>query len=72
CDRQPVNREDYHHFAVLDDSGNFSGRIITASEVDTPLFFKFVVAKSYAAITSSRIYRLTGEFVDSMVLDRVP
>ena len=72
CDRKPVGHEDYDHFEVMDDTGNGPGRFITASEVNTPLFFKFVIAKSYAAITSSRTYPVTGDFVDSMVLDRVP
>lgn len=71
CDRQPINREDYRHFEIMDDTGNGPGRFLTASEVDTPLFFKFVIAKSYAAITSSRTYPVKGDFVDSMVLDRM-
>lgn len=43
-----------------------------AREVHTNLFFKFVVAKSYAAIDSSATYPVKSGLIDAMALDRVP
>lgn len=71
CDNAPTGRVDYTHFEVLDDTGNHPGRFITAQEVRTKLFYKFVIAKSYSAITSSTNYPVKPDFVEVMVLDRV-
>jgi hypothetical protein len=72
CDNQPTGHYEYKDFVFLDDTGNGPGRFMTAREVHTNLFFKFVVAKSYAAIDSSATYPVKSGLIDAMALDRVP
>ena len=71
CDNDPgVGVYEYKAFQVIDDSGNNPGRFITAQDLRTNLYFKFVIAKSYAAIYSSPRYPVQSEIVDTMILDR--
>ena len=72
CENNPVSHDEYRNFEVIDDSGNHPGRIIKAQEMRSKLSFKFVIANSYVAIDSSKSYPVAPEFVDSMVLDKVP
>ncbi len=71
CDNVPIGRVDYKHFEVLDDTGNLPGRVLTAQEVSTKLFYKFRIAKSYSAILSSTNYPVKPDFVEVMILDKV-
>lgn len=72
CDNQPITRTEYKHFTVLEDSGEGPGRWITAQEMDTKLFFKFVIAKSYAVIDASTTDPEKTGLVEAIILDRVP
>lgn len=71
CDNVPIGHDEYKHFLVFDDTGNGPGRFMTAQEVGGKLFYKFVIAKSYAAIDSSATYPVKTDLVEMMVLDRV-
>lgn len=70
CDNAPVEIVEYQQFQVLDDSGNNPGRFITAKSAETNLYFKLVIAKSFALIYSSANYPVKVALVHMMHLKR--
>lgn len=71
CDNQPTGHYEYKDFVVLDDPGNHAARFMTAHEARSKLYFKFTIARSYAAVTSSLDYPVRHELVDMAVLSKV-
>lgn len=70
CDNEASGTYEYKAFQVMDDSGNHPGRFVTAQDLRTKLYFKFVIAKSYTAIYASEKYPIKGDFVEMMLLYR--
>lgn len=70
CDNVASGINEYKAFQVIDDSGNRPARVITAQDLRTNLYFKFTIAKSYAAIKWSVRYPVQSEIIETVLLDR--
>lgn len=72
CEGSLSGTYEYKSFHVIDDSGNHPGRFITAQDLRTKQYFKFNIAKSYAAIYSGETYPVKGDFIEMMLVYREP
>lgn len=72
CDNRPSGAYEYKPLQVIDDTGDNSVRVITAKNLGTKLYLKFVIEKSHTAIYVSEAYPVKDNFIEMMLLYREP